>query len=71
LPEHWSDLSWGHLAADEKALQELVYVPIDGLLQGKTLDNVPWGKNSAHMAFITRQRPFRVAIHARTWLTGA
>jgi len=71
LPEHWSDLSWGHMAADEKALQELVYVPIDGLLQGKTLDNVPWGKNSAHMAFITRQRPFRVAIHARTWLTGA
>jgi hypothetical protein len=68
VPEHWSDLSWGHLAADENALKQTVYVLINGLLQGQTLDNVPWGKNSAHMAFITRQRPFRVAIHARTWL---
>jgi hypothetical protein len=69
VPEHWSDLSWGHLAADENGLKALVYVPIDGLLEGKTIDSVPWGENSAHMAFITRQRPFRVAIHARTWLT--
>jgi hypothetical protein len=70
VPAHWSDLSWGHLAADQNALKQLVYVPIDGLLKDKTLDSVPWGKNSAHMAFITRQRPFRVAIHARMWLTG-
>jgi hypothetical protein len=69
VPAHWSDLTWGHLATDENALKKLVYVPIDGLLQGKTVDNVPWGKNSAQMAFITRQPPFRVAIHARTWLT--
>jgi hypothetical protein len=68
VPAHWSDLTWGHLATDENALKKLVYVPIDGLLQGKTVDNVPWGKNSAQMAFITRQPPFRVAIHARTWL---
>jgi hypothetical protein len=68
VPQHWSDLSWGNLAADENALRQLAYVPIDGALQGKTLDSVPWGKNSAHMAFITRQRPFRMAIHARTWL---
>ena len=66
--EHWSDLSWGHVAADEQTLKQLVHVPLDGLLRGKTLDNVPWGKNSAHMASITRQRPFRVAVHARTWL---
>jgi len=69
VPAHWSDLTWGHLATDENALKKLVYVPVDGLLQGKTVDNVPWGKNSAQMAFITRQPPFRVAIHARTWLT--
>ena len=66
--EHWSDLSWGHVAADEQTLKQLVHVPLDSLLRGKTLDNVPWGKNSAHMASITRQRPFRVAVHARTWL---
>jgi hypothetical protein len=67
-PGHWIDLSWGHLAADENALKQISYVPLDGPFQGKVLDNVPWGRNSAHMAFITRQRPFRVAIHARTWL---
>ena len=70
VPNHWSDLSWGNLAADEKSLQQLIYVAIGGALQGAVLDNVPWGKNSAHMAFITRQRPFRMAIHARTWLNG-
>src|SRR4029453_2767286 len=58
LPEHWSDLSWGNLAADENALKQLVYVPIEGALQGKTLDSVDWGVNSAHMAFVARQRPF-------------
>jgi hypothetical protein len=69
-PQHWRDLSWGHLAPHEGALKQMVYVPIDGLLKNVVLDNVSWGKNSAHMASITRQRPFRVAIHARTWLPG-
>lgn len=69
-PQHWRDLSWGHLAPNEEALKQIVYVPIDGLLKNVVLDNVPWGKNSAQMASITRQRPFRVAIHARTWLSG-
>lgn len=67
-PDHWPDLSWGHLAASRDALTQLAYVPIDGLLKGTVRDNIPWGKNSAHMASITRQPPFRVAIHARTWL---
>jgi len=58
------------LAPNEEAVKQIVYVPIDGLLKNVVLDNVPWGKNSAHMASITRQRPFRVAIHARTWLSG-
>jgi hypothetical protein len=70
-PQHWRDLSWGHLAPDEPALQQIAYVPIDGLLNHVALDGVAWGKNSAQMASITRQRPFRVAIHARTWLSGA
>jgi len=67
-PDHWSNLSWGHLASSEDALKQLVYVSIDGLLKNIVRDNIPWGKNSAHMASITRQPPFRVAIHARTWL---
>ena len=71
VPEHWSDLSWGNLAADEDAFKELVYIPLDGPLKDKTLDNVRWGDNAGQMAFITRQRPFRVAIHARVWLSGA
>ncbi|HEU5102577.1 MAG TPA: hypothetical protein VFU22_26315 [Roseiflexaceae bacterium] len=70
LPQHWRDLSWGHLAPDEAALQQIAYVPIDGLMKNAVLDNVAWGRNSAQMATITRQRPFRVAIHARTWLSG-
>jgi hypothetical protein len=71
VPQHWSDLSWGNLATDEKALNELVYIPLNGPMKGKTLDNVAWGANSAQMAFITRQKPFRVAVHARVWLTGS
>lgn len=67
-PDHWSDLSWGHLATTEDALGQLGYVPIDGLLKSVARDNIVWGKNSAQMAAITRQPPFRVAIHARTWL---
>ena len=66
--QHWSDLTWGHVATDEASLKQIVYVPIDGLLKNVTLDQIPWGKNSAHMASITRQPPFRVAVHARTWL---
>jgi hypothetical protein len=69
VPQHWRDLTWGHLAADENSLKQLIHVPLEGPLSGRTLDHVRWGENSGHMAFITRQRPFRVAIHARAWLT--
>jgi hypothetical protein len=69
-PQHWRDLTWGHLAADQDALDQIRYVPIVGLLEDVVLDGVAWGRNSAQMASITRQRPFRVAIHARTWLSG-
>ncbi len=69
-PAHWPDLTWGNLAPDEAALKQIVYVPIDGLLTNTVVDQIPWGKNSAHMATITRQPPFRVAVHARTWLPG-
>jgi hypothetical protein len=67
-PQHWRDLTWGHLATTEESFKQIVYVPIDGLLKDVSLDHIAWGRNSAYMASITRQRPFRVAIHARTWL---
>jgi hypothetical protein len=70
-PQRWRDLSWGHLAADEEALGKIAFVSLDGPLKNVVLDGVAWGRNSAQMAAITRQRPFRVAIHARTWLSGA
>ena len=69
-PAHWPDLTWGNLAANEAALKQIVYVPIDGLLKNAVVDQIAWGKNSAQMATITRQPPFRVAVHARTWLSG-
>ncbi|MCS6297017.1 MAG: hypothetical protein H8K09_12355 [Nitrospira sp.] len=69
-PAHWRDLTWGHVAPNEAALKQIVYVPIDGLLNNTVVDQIPWGKNAAHMASITRQPPFRVAVHARTWLPG-
>ena len=28
------------------------------------MDHARWGKNSAHQAYITLQRPVRIAIHA-------
>jgi hypothetical protein len=67
-PSQWSDLSWGQLAPNAAALKQMVYVPINGPLKDLTLGNGTWGKNSAHMAFIVRQSPFRLAVHARTWL---
>ena len=37
-------------------------------VQAKTfpeIDHVKWGQNSSRQAFITLQRPLRIAIHAR------
>lgn len=76
-PAQWSDLSWGHLAANADALKQIVYISVKGTPQSPppALKNPPpgsatWGKNSAHMASIVRQSPFRLIIHARTWLSA-
>lgn len=68
VPVRWSDLSWAHLAATAEALRQIAYIPVNGVLKDKTLDTATWGKNGAHMASILRQSPFRLVIHARTWL---
>lgn len=61
----WSDLSWAHLAPTPQALQELAYVVAgEASLAPATSERGIWGRNAAHMAYITRQLPSRVAIHA-------
>ncbi|HET6977870.1 MAG TPA: hypothetical protein VFI24_16180 [Pyrinomonadaceae bacterium] len=62
-PISWNDLSWRHFAKTEAELQALSHVSISKVFP--EIDNVTWGKNSAHQAFITLQRPVRIAIHAK------
>ncbi len=59
----WSDLSWRHFAGAEDELKALSHVSTSTALG--EIDHVKWGKNSAHQALITLQRPVRIAIHAR------
>ena len=59
----WNDLSWRYLAGTEAALEALSYAPATATLP--VLDNVEWGRNAAHQAYITLQRPVRIAIHAK------
>ncbi|HZB46031.1 MAG TPA: hypothetical protein VE360_12335, partial [Pyrinomonadaceae bacterium] len=66
----WDDLSWGHLAGDEPQLRALAHVKVNRPpLVPTENDKGRWGHNSAHMAYITKQLPARVAIHARELLS--
>ena len=62
-PASWNDLSWRHFAKTEDELKALVHVSASKVFP--EIDKVTWGKNSAHQAFITLQRPVRIAIHAK------
>jgi len=70
-PKTWNDLSWRHLANTEEKLKKLSHATLGSLtelfpnIDKEKIDNVRWGKNSAHQAYITLQRPVRIAIHAR------
>jgi hypothetical protein len=63
----WSDLTWGHVAADQAAFDVLTHVPASGALPDTSgipqPPAVSWGKNSAHLAYATYQQPVRIAIH--------
>ncbi len=59
----WNDLSWRHMVNTEEDLNALSHASAKTALP--ELDGVKWGKNSAQQAFITLQRPVRIAIHAR------
>ncbi|HKR14693.1 MAG TPA: hypothetical protein VJT15_21675, partial [Pyrinomonadaceae bacterium] len=59
----WNDLSWRHFANNQEELNALSHASATKTLP--EIERVKWGKNSAHQAFITLQRPVRVAIHAK------
>ena len=63
----WNNLSWRHLADTPEALQALSHASIRTMLPD--IDKAKWRKNAAHQAYITMQRPVRIAIHARDMLT--
>ena len=64
----WNDLSWRHLANTPAALQALSHATLTAVLP-EIPDKAQWKKNAAHQAYITLQRPVRIAIHARDMLT--
>jgi hypothetical protein len=69
-PATWSDLSWRHLANTEQELQQLSHATLNSIkkqfpnIDKEKIDHASWGRNSAHQAYITLQRPVRIAIHA-------
>jgi hypothetical protein len=63
----WNDLSWGHLVPAGGSLDDRTHAVAREPLPPRTpatLDGLTWGRNAAHMAAITWQRPYRVLIHA-------
>lgn len=57
-----NDLSWRHLAGTEEELKALSHASVKTALPD--IDGAKWGRSSAHQAYITLQRPVRIAIHA-------
>lgn len=67
----WENLTWANVA------REAAYAGLDHIrladtpwLDGVELEGVTWGRNSAHMAAITFQRPFRFIIPADQLIGG-
>lgn len=80
-PVLWNDLSWGHLADDEEQLALLSYIDLNSDLPDTTQvvgpSGVAWhadtgtgpaGTTGAQIAYITLQRPVRIAVHANDML---
>jgi hypothetical protein len=59
----WDDLSWRHLVETEEEFDALSHASIRTVLPD--IGKAKWGRSSAHQAYITLQRPVRIAIHAR------
>jgi hypothetical protein len=83
-PTTWNDLNWAHTAASAAALTALSYLDLNADLPDTTAvaaepDDPPlaWhadtglgpaGANGSDLAWITLQRPFRIAIHGSDML---
>lgn len=73
LPAAWSDLGWSNVAAGAQALAQLRHVPLQALpsqalpLVAGQPSRATWGRSSADQAAVTRQKPFRLAIHGSQW----
>jgi hypothetical protein len=78
-PATWSDLDWGHVDAQPgdhlkitssglDGRTKKLATPIEGGASGGV--NATFGRNSAHMAAITFQRPFRAVLHSGEVLAG-
>ncbi|MFN0086632.1 MAG: hypothetical protein ACKVX9_14680 [Blastocatellia bacterium] len=72
-PSSWDTLSWGHLVESEEGFRQLRHISIANVRPAVAAisnpPNVRWGANSAAMAYITLQKPFRVAIHASAMIS--
>jgi hypothetical protein len=60
----WNNLSWQDLKVPEGGYLQLK----DSSITVQKPEGLQWGFNAAHQAAILRQRPARVAIHARLLL---
>lgn len=60
----WRDMSWENLTLTNNNHIKLSNAFIGNFTAPTTPANVKWASNSAAMAYITLQGPFRVAIHA-------
>lgn len=76
-PATWNELSWGQLATAEEGLSAIDYIDLNADLPDTSAitdpPRVAWhadaglgaaGTDGAQIAFITLQRPVRVAVHA-------
>jgi hypothetical protein len=64
-PTTWADLSWAHFATSEAALTAMHHLPVTtGPGAAWMIDGRRWGSDAATLAFITLQRPVRIAVHA-------
>ena len=70
--ETWEDLTWSHVAKGPAKYAAMTHVDLGAAtwLDGVELDDLTWGRNSAHMAGITFQRPFRFVIAAGDLIGG-
>jgi hypothetical protein len=65
----WNELTWQHLVKTEAEFANLKHIRLTAgtpnLPDAARLPKPPeWGRNAAHMARITLQKPVRIAIHA-------